>query len=95
MIGCTSFGTVSLACSAGPRQDADRKQERDPGGRERDERRAERPERERDDAKMRTMLAASMIGSECSISWNCARRAGAAPVTPTTAPRAPPSCLSA
>ena len=36
---------------------------------------------------MRTTLAPSMSGSARSISWNCASRAGAAPVTPTTAAR--------
>ena len=40
---------------------------------------------------MSTTLAASMSGSACSMWWNCASRAGAAPVTPTTAARGPPS----
>ena len=39
--------------------------------------------------KISATLAASMIGSALSISSYCASRAGAAPVTPTTDPRAP------
>ena len=49
MIGCTSFGTVTFACS--PAHGRMRIASRNvmPGGGERDERRPERPERERDD----------------------------------------------
>jgi hypothetical protein len=95
MIGCTSLGTVTSARSPAH-------------GRTRTAMRNVTPAVARATSgapsdrnaiatttKIRAMLAASMIGSESSISVNCASRAGAAPVTPTTEPPGPPRARSA
>ena len=96
MIGCTSFGTVTFACS--PAHGRMRIASRNvmPAVASATSGAPSDRNASATTTKISAMLAASMIGSECSISSNCARRAGPAPVTPTTEPpRAPPSCVVA
>jgi hypothetical protein len=95
MIGCTSLGTVTCARSPahGRMRIASRKQM--PAVASATSGAPSDRNASATTTKISTMLAASMIGSESSICENCARRAGAAPVTPTTEPAGPPSCFAA
>ncbi len=89
MIGCTSFGTVT--CARSPAHGRIRIASRKVMPAVASATSGAPSERKAiaTTTKISAMLAASMIGSEFSISVYCASRAGAAPVTPTTDPRGP------